>query len=104
MRGAALTLFAVINEEQKRNDYAIEVPKALSLILKHDVNAEIKGLNDFRDQHPPVFAVFWSFRVMVGMGVLMLLTSWTGWWLYRRSGWHPLEPGARRQPPRPAAW
>jgi cytochrome d ubiquinol oxidase subunit I len=36
-----------------------------------------------------VFQVFWAFRVMVGMGVLMLLTSWAGWWLYRRSGWQP---------------
>src|SRR5687767_13267014 len=44
-RGAALTLFAVVNEEEKRNDYAIEIPKALSLILRHDADAEIKGLD-----------------------------------------------------------
>jgi len=34
-----------------------------------------------------VFAVFWAFRVMVGVGVLMLVTGWVGWWLYRRGGW-----------------
>ena len=52
-----------------------------------ELDAEIQGLNDFRDRHPPVFAVFWSFRVMVGMGVLMLPRAGSGWWLYRRSGW-----------------
>ena len=42
--------------------------------------------------------MFWAFRVMVGMGVLMLLTSWLGWWLYRRSGWQP------QQLPRALLW
>jgi cytochrome bd ubiquinol oxidase subunit I len=81
-RGAALTLFAVINEKEKRNDYAIEVPKALSLILRHDADAEIRGLDAF-DEHPPVAPVFWSFRIMVGMGLLMLALAWTGSFLLR---------------------
>jgi cytochrome d ubiquinol oxidase subunit I len=84
-KGAALTLFAVINEEQKRNDYAVEIPKALSLILKHDMNAEVKGLDAFGKDHPPVAPVFWAFRVMVGMGVLMLLLSWFGSWKLRKN-------------------
>jgi cytochrome d ubiquinol oxidase subunit I len=83
-KGAALTLFAVINEKEKRNDYAVEIPKALSLLLKHDANAEVKGLNEFKD-HPPVGPVFWSFRIMVGVGVLMLLLSWSGALILRKS-------------------
>ncbi|HET9206717.1 MAG TPA: cytochrome ubiquinol oxidase subunit I [Burkholderiaceae bacterium] len=86
-RGAPLLLFAIPDGQARENHLEIAIPKMASFILRHDFDAEIKGLNDFRDQHPPVFAVFWSFRVMVGMGVLMLLTSWTGWWLYRRSDW-----------------
>ncbi|HVQ05309.1 MAG TPA: cytochrome ubiquinol oxidase subunit I, partial [Burkholderiaceae bacterium] len=86
-RGAPLLLFAVPDGEQRANHFEIAIPKLASFILRHDFDAEIQGLNDFRDRHPPVFAVFWSFRVMVGMGVLMLLTSWVGWWMYRRSGW-----------------
>jgi cytochrome d ubiquinol oxidase subunit I len=82
-KGAALTLFAVIDEEARTNRYALEIPKALSFVLKHDFNAEIKGLNEFKD-HPPVAPVFWSFRIMVGVGVLMLLLSWFGAWKLRR--------------------
>jgi cytochrome d ubiquinol oxidase subunit I len=74
-KGATLTLFAIPDESQKKNLYAIEIPKALSLILKHDANAEIKGLNEFKDR-PPVPPLFFSFRIMVGVGVLMLLLSW----------------------------
>jgi len=80
--GAALTLFAVINEREKRNDYAVIVPKGLSVILKHDPDAEVKGLAEFKD-HPPVAPVFWAFRIMVGVGVLMLLLSWLGSWQLR---------------------
>ncbi|HEX6721098.1 MAG TPA: cytochrome ubiquinol oxidase subunit I [Burkholderiaceae bacterium] len=86
-RGAPLLLFAIPDGEQRKNHFEIAIPKLASFILGHDLDAEIKGLNDYRGQHPPVFAVFWSFRVMVGIGVLMLLTSWVGWWLYRRNGW-----------------
>ncbi|HEX7438269.1 MAG TPA: cytochrome ubiquinol oxidase subunit I, partial [Caldimonas sp.] len=53
----------------------------------HDADGEIKGLNEFPDRHPPVLPLFFAFRLMVGMGVLMLLASWGGWWLYRRAGW-----------------
>jgi cytochrome d ubiquinol oxidase subunit I len=81
-RGAALTLFGIPNPQEKRNDYALEIPKALSLILRHDPDAEVKGLAEFKD-HPPVAPVFWAFRVMVGVGVLMLLLSWFGAWRLR---------------------
>jgi cytochrome d ubiquinol oxidase subunit I len=97
-RGAPLVLFAIPDGDKRENRLEIAIPKLASLILGHDLDAEVKGLNDFRDLHPPVFAVFWSFRVMVGVGVLMLATSWLGWWLYRRRGWQ-----AERLP-RPLLW
>jgi cytochrome d ubiquinol oxidase subunit I len=75
-KGAPLTLFGWPNEKEGRTDYAVQVPKLASLILAHDINAEIKGLNEFPNAHPPVAPVFWSFRVMVGMGMLMLAVSW----------------------------
>lgn len=84
-KGAPLTLFGLPNEKEGRTDYAIKLPKVGSLILAHDLDAEIKGLNEFPGAHPPVAPVFWSFRVMVGMGVLMLATSWWATWtLWRR--------------------
>jgi cytochrome d ubiquinol oxidase subunit I len=84
-KGAALSLFAVINEKEKKNEYAIEIPKALSLILRHDPDGVVKGLEEFGDDHPPVAPVFWAFRVMVGMGVLMLLLAWFGAWRLRKN-------------------
>jgi len=60
-----------------------------SLLLTHDIDGEIKGLNDFRDQHPPALPLFFAFRIMVGVGVLMLVASWLGWWLLRRARWQP---------------
>ncbi|WP_419147575.1 cytochrome ubiquinol oxidase subunit I [Pseudoalteromonas 'SMAR'] len=84
-RGAPLLLFAVPNEEERRNNYAIGIPNLASLILTHEMDGEIKGLNEFKGEHPPVKPVFYSFRVMVGMGMLMiavaLLTRFT---LYRK--------------------
>jgi cytochrome d ubiquinol oxidase subunit I len=74
-RGAPLTLIGVPNEEARRTDYAIKVPKAGSLVLAHDPNAEIKGLDAF-PEHPPVAPLFFAFRIMVGVGVLMLVISW----------------------------
>jgi cytochrome d ubiquinol oxidase subunit I len=84
-KGAPLILFAIINEEQKQNAYAIEIPKALSLILKHDPDAVVRGLNEFGDDYPPVAPLFWSFRIMVGVGVLMLLLSWVGSLVLRKA-------------------
>jgi cytochrome d ubiquinol oxidase subunit I len=84
-KGAPLTLFGWPNEKEKRTDYAIQVPKLASVILAHDADAEIKGLEAFPNAHPPVLPVFWSFRVMVGMAMLMLAVSWwCGWTLWRR--------------------
>ncbi|BAP15333.1 MAG: cytochrome D ubiquinol oxidase subunit I [Alcanivorax borkumensis] len=80
-----LTLFGFPDEEQRTTHMAIKVPGLGSLILTHDWNGELKGLNDFEGDHPPVAPVFWSFRVMVGVGVLMVLVGWwAAWRLFRR--------------------
>ena len=68
-KGVPLVLFAIPNEGQKRNDYAIQVPRLASFILKHDFDAELKGLDAFGANTPPVAPVFFAFRLMVGMGV-----------------------------------
>jgi cytochrome d ubiquinol oxidase subunit I len=75
-RGAPLVLFAVIREDERRNDHALLIPRGASLILTHQLDGEVKGLGAFGADVPPVAPVFWSFRVMVGVGVLMLLLSW----------------------------
>jgi cytochrome d ubiquinol oxidase subunit I len=83
-KGATLTLFAVPDEAQQKNRFAIEIPKALSLILLHDLNGEVKGLEEFKDR-PPVAPLFFAFRIMVGVGVLMLFLSWFGTWSLRNN-------------------
>jgi len=71
--GAPLILFGIPNSKEKRVDYAVEIPKASSLILKHDLNAPLAGLDTVPDEdEPPVGIVFWSFRIMVGLGFAML--------------------------------
>ncbi|KIN60678.1 Cytochrome bd ubiquinol oxidase, subunit I [Sulfitobacter noctilucae] len=71
--GAPLILFGIPNPEEKRIDYAVEIPKLSSLILKHDLNAPLDGLDTIPDdEEPPVAIVFWSFRVMIMLGFAML--------------------------------
>ena len=83
--GVPLVLFAIPNEAAKRNDYSIEVPKLGSLILRHDAGAEIKGMDVFTE-HAPVAPVFFAFRAMVGMGVLMIGIAWFSTFiLYRKN-------------------
>ncbi len=84
-RGAALTLFGIPDQENETTKYAIKIPKLASLILTHDLNGEISGLKSVaKNERPPVAAVFFSFRVMVAMGVLMLITALMALWLYFR--------------------
>ncbi len=83
-KGAPLLLFAIPDEEQKKNHFEIAVPKVASLILTHDLNGEIKGLNEFEGETPPVKPVFFGFRIMVGTGLLMLLISWFGVYTLRK--------------------
>jgi len=70
--GAPLILFGIPNSKEKRVDYAVEIPKASSLILKHDPDAPLNGLDSVPDaDEPPVGIVFWAFRIMVGLGFAM---------------------------------
>ncbi|HEX7438949.1 MAG TPA: cytochrome ubiquinol oxidase subunit I [Caldimonas sp.] len=86
-RSAPLLLFAIPDLEARTNHFEVKVPKLASIILTHDLDGEIRGLDEFRGRHPPPLPLFFAFRAMVGMGVLMLATSWLGWWLYRRAAW-----------------
>ncbi len=97
-KGAPLLLFAWPNEKERRNDFAVSIPKGASLILTHELDGEIRGLNEFKGEHPPVAPVFFGFRIMVGVGMLMLAASWTGLWLYRRRLW------VAEKLPRPLLW
>jgi cytochrome d ubiquinol oxidase subunit I len=86
-----LLLFAIPDQAARENRFEIGVPSLASIILRHDPAGVVPGLNDFVAEdgtvwHPPVAPVFWSFRVMVGVGVLMLATSWTAAWLILRRG------------------
>jgi len=83
-RGAPAVLFALPDEEARVNRFEIAIPKLASLYLTHDLNGEVKGLNDFIGAHPPVAPVFWSFRVMVGTGLLMLAVGWLALWQQRK--------------------
>jgi cytochrome bd ubiquinol oxidase subunit I len=83
-RGAPLTLIGFPNQQSRSNDYAITIPKALSLILVHDPDGEVQGLEAFGEDVPPVAPVFWSFRVMVGTGVLMLILAWGSFFILKR--------------------
>jgi len=74
-RGVPAVLFAVPDSSSQSNLYEIAIPKLASFYLTHDWNGEVRGLKDFAD-HPPVAPVFWAFRIMVGMGLLMLAVSW----------------------------
>jgi len=86
-RGAPLLLFAWPDSQLRANRWAIGIPNGASLILRHDAQAEIRGLDQFIGQHPPVKPLFFGFRIMVGVGMLMLATAWWGWWRYRRCNW-----------------
>ena len=86
-----LLLFALPDMEARENSLEIGIPSGASLILMHDPDGIVPGLNDFVAEdgtvlHPPVAPVFWSFRVMVGTGMLMLLLSWAATYvIWRRS-------------------
>ncbi len=89
-----LILFAIPDERTRENHFEIGIPALASIILGHSPDAVIRGLNDFRGEHPPVAPVFYAFRVMVGTGLAMIGLSWLcAWFLWKR--------GAL---PRPALW
>jgi cytochrome d ubiquinol oxidase subunit I len=93
-RGAPAVLFALPDAATQSNRFEIAVPKLASLYLTHDWNGEVKGIKEFGDKHPPVAPVFFAFRIMVGVGMLMLAVSWFSAWRMRRN--QPLQPWLAR--------
>jgi cytochrome d ubiquinol oxidase subunit I len=79
-----LVLFALPDEAARENRFELTIPDGASLILRHSANGVVPGLNDFAGNHPPVFPVFWAFRIMVGTGVLMLIVSWSAAFFLKR--------------------
>jgi cytochrome d ubiquinol oxidase subunit I len=79
-----LVLFALPDEAARENKYEITIPDGASLILRHSASGVVPGLNDYAGNHPPVFPVFWAFRIMVGTGVLMLVVSWSAAFFLKR--------------------
>lgn len=83
--GMPLLLFALPDMENERNNLEVGIPNLGSLILTHSMDGKVTGLKDFApEDRPPVPIVFWSFRVMVGLGMLMVLMSLTALWLRKQ--------------------
>lgn len=83
-KGVPLLLFAIPDEENRTNHFEIGIPNLASLILTHELDGELKGLNEFVGEHPPVKPVFFGFRVMVGLGLLMIIMAWWGSFVVHR--------------------
>ena len=83
-KGAPAVLFALPDKATQSNKYEIAIPKLASLYLTHNIDGEVKGIDAFGEQHPPVAPVFFAFRIMVGVGMLMLAVSWLGAWQVRK--------------------
>jgi cytochrome d ubiquinol oxidase subunit I len=88
-KGVPAVLFGWPNAVTKSNDFEIAIPGLASFYLTHSWTGEVKGIDAFAE-HPPVLPIFIAFRVMVGMGVLMLAVSWLAAWQIRKRG----EPAA----------
>ncbi|MDT8989240.1 cytochrome ubiquinol oxidase subunit I [Curvibacter sp. APW13] len=96
--GAPAVLFAIPDASSQSNRWEIAIPKLASLYLTHDWNGEVQGIQAFGGQHPPVAPVFWAFRVMVGVGLLMAAVSWLAAWQSYRARRVPHGDGV------PATW
>ncbi len=79
--GQPLILFGMPNMDAERTDWAVEIPHLGALVLTHTWNGAIKGLKDFPPQDRPYSpVVFWAFRIMVGLGLLMAAVGvWAAW-------------------------
>ncbi len=90
---ASFSLFAIIDEENQASRRELRLPYMLSVLAHNDASSEVKGMKDLQQEYeeaygpgnyiPPVTVVYWSFRIMVGLGVLFILYSFFGlglWW------------------------
>jgi cytochrome d ubiquinol oxidase subunit I len=86
-----LLLFAVPDEQARANRFELAIPSGASLILTHRADGVVPGLNAFEGRHPPVAPVFYAFRIMVGIGMLMigigLLSAFLLWRRGRLPDW-----------------
>jgi len=88
-RYAGFKLFAIPDNKNATNHYEIKIPYAMSILLEHKLDGEIKGLKELPvEQRPNVAIAFFSFRIMLAMAALMLITVVIGVWLRRQ---HDLE-------------
>lgn len=76
-QGAPLVLFAIPDVDTLSNLYEVSIPRLASLILTHDLDGELPGINSFGENRLPVAPLFYGFRIMVGIGVLMLIVATT---------------------------
>lgn len=79
-KGAPAVLFGMPDASTQSNRFEIAIPKLASLYLTHDWNGEVKGIDAFGANAPPVAPVFYAFRIMVGMGLAMLVLGWLSAW------------------------
>ncbi|CAD7383870.1 cytochrome ubiquinol oxidase subunit I [Xanthomonas arboricola] len=90
-KGFPLVLFALPNAQAERNDYEVAIPRLGSLILTHSAEGSIAPLTSVpAADRPPVMPVFFAFRIMVGLGSLMLLVAWVSafaWWRGKLLQW-----------------
>lgn len=88
-KGVPLVPFAIIDEENEQNLYAIEIPNLTSWILTHSKDGEVKGLKEWaKEERPPVAIVFYGFRIMVGLGMVFLAMAVVGNWLLYKKKHH----------------
>jgi cytochrome d ubiquinol oxidase subunit I len=84
-RGVPASLFAIPDESAEANHFEIAIPKLGSIYLTHEIDGEVKGLKEWPKQdRPPVAVVYFAFRIMVGIGILMLLTVYSGLYLWTK--------------------
>jgi len=83
--GAPYALFAIPNPKEEKNLFEISIPNGLSLLVTHSFNGRVQGLKEFpREDRPSVSALFWSFRIMVGVGFILLLVMAWAFLLWRQ--------------------
>lgn len=75
-KAVPMLVFAIPDEKTRSNHFELAIPNLTSIILTHDPEGEVQGLNDFIGEHPPVKPVFYGLRIMVGIGMLMLVIAW----------------------------
>ena len=93
---AAMSLFTIGNEKERRDVFAVRVPRLLSFLAYNRFSGEVKGINNLQEEYmrtygpgdyvPPVAISYWTFRMMVGAGTLMFLLAAFGLWKVARRG------------------